>query len=98
MKVYIAGAIAKDPDYREKFNRAADIVESLGHVALNPAILPDGLDQADYMRICFAMLDSADFILPLYDAKQSEGAKVELAYCERIRKFTIDMAMLCAVT
>ena len=44
MKIYIAGKITGDREYREKFREAAKALERLGHVVLNPAILPDGLD------------------------------------------------------
>lgn len=54
MKVYIAGKITGDRRYRAKFREAAKALEEAGHVVLNPATLPDGLDDADYMRICMA--------------------------------------------
>ena len=43
MKIYIAGAITGDPEYREKFRRAEEAVRAEGHVAVNPAVLPEGL-------------------------------------------------------
>lgn len=60
MKIYIAGKIAGDRRYRAKFREAAKALEAVGHVVLNPATLPDGLTDADYMRICMAMVDTAD--------------------------------------
>ena len=60
MKIYIAGKIAGDRRYRAKFREAAKALEAAGHVVLNPATLPDGLTDADYMRICMAMVDAAD--------------------------------------
>ena len=86
MKIYIAGKSAGDKQYREKFREAAKTLEAAGHVVLNPATLPDGMEQADYMRICLAMLDSADMAVFLPDYQQSKGAMVELAYCQRIGK------------
>lgn len=59
MKVYIAGKITGDRRYRAKFREAAKALEEAGHVVLNPATLPDGLADADYMRICMAMVDAA---------------------------------------
>lgn len=44
MKIYIAGAITGDPEYREKFRRAEEAVRAEGHVAVNPAVLPEGLE------------------------------------------------------
>ena len=42
--------------------------------------------QADYMRICFAMIDVADAVVFLPDAAESAGARLEMAYCEYIKK------------
>lgn len=50
MKIYIAGKIAGDRRYRAKFREAAKALEAAGHVVLNPATLPDGLTDGDYMR------------------------------------------------
>lgn len=86
MKIYIAGKIAGDKRYRAKFREAAKTLEVAGHVVLNPATLPDGLEQADYMRICLAMLDTADLAVFLPDYQESKGAMVEWGYCQRIGK------------
>ena len=61
-------------------------MEQQGHVALTPDILPEGMTQPDYMRICFAMIDCADVVLLLPDWKDSKGAQLERAYCEYIGK------------
>ena len=84
MKIYIAGKIAGHKQYRAKFREAAKTLEAAGHVVLNPASLPDGLEQADYMRICLAMLDTADLVVFLPDYQESKGAMVEWDYCQRI--------------
>ena len=86
MKIYIAGKIAGDKKYRAKFREAAKVMEAAGHVVLNPAMLPEGLDDADYMRICMAMVDAADMAVFLPDYRESRGAMVEWAYCQRIGK------------
>ena len=86
MKIYIAGKIAGDRRYRAKFREAAKVLEAAGHVVLNPATLPDGLEQADYMRICLAMLDTADLAVFLPDYRESRGAMVEWAWCQRTGK------------
>ena len=88
MKIYIAGKITGDPEYRKKFACAARQVEALGHIALNPAELPEGMEPAAYMRICFAMLDVADELWYLADAAKSAGARVEMQYCRYIKKRT----------
>ena len=86
MKVYIAGKITGDPGYRDKFAAEEIQLGGQGHTVLNPAELPEGMATADYMRICFAMIDVADAVVFLQDAKDSAGARLEMAYCEYIGK------------
>ena len=86
MKVYIAGKITGDPWYRDKFAAEEIQLGGQGHTVLNPAELPEGMAPADYMRICFAMIDVADAVVFLQDAKDSAGARLEMAYCEYIGK------------
>lgn len=88
IKVYIAGKITGDPNYREKFAEAAKAVSERGGIPLNPAELPAGMEPADYMRICFAMIDIADEAYFLLDYTDSLGAQVELNYCRYIGKAT----------
>lgn len=88
MKVYIAGKITGDPNYKMKFRMAAKHIQDLYPLAviLNPAELPEGLTPKDYMRLCFGMIDAADILFALPDAAESEGARLEMAYCEYIEK------------
>jgi hypothetical protein len=44
------------------------------------------MTRADYMRICLAMIDIADYIEFLPDYMESPGAMLELRYCEYIGK------------
>ena len=74
MKIYIAGKIAGDRRYRAKFREAAKALEAAGHVVLNPATLPDGLTDGDYMRIALAMLEASDLAVFLPDYQESRGA------------------------
>lgn len=85
-KIYIAGKITGDPDYKAKFNAAAEEYKKRGYTVLNPSWMPEGMQKADYMRICFAMIDTADVVAFLPDFKQSAGAEVEHAYCRYIDK------------
>ena len=86
MKIYIAGKITEDPGYRDKFAAAERQLGGQGHTVLNPAELPEGMAPADYMRICFAMIDVADAVVFLPDAAESAGARLEMADCEYIEK------------
>ena len=89
MKAYIAGQITGAPNYRQKFAEARKEMESVGFTVLNPAELPDGLSPADYMRVCFAMMDSADVVAFLPDYDQSRGARLEYGWCEYTSKQTM---------
>ena len=86
MKIYIAGKITGDKRYKTKFRDAAKALEAVGHVVLNPATLPDGLTDGDYMRITLAMLEAADLAVFLPDYRESKGALVEWAWCQRTGK------------
>ena len=86
MKVYIAGKITGDPNYKGKFAAEAEKIRAAGHIALNPAELPEGMTPEEYMRICFAMLDVADEMWYLADAADSPGAFLEVQYCRYIKK------------
>lgn len=81
MKVYIAGPITGHFDYRAKFRDAEKELQEKGHIVVNPATLPDGLgDLGDYLRICFAMIDSCEAIYFLSGWTDSKGANEEWEY------------------
>ena len=85
-KIYIAGKITGDPDYKAKFNAAAEAYKKKGYTVLNPSWMPQGMQKADYMRICFAMIDTADVVAFLPGYRLSAGAQLELQYCFYIDK------------
>lgn len=89
MKVYIAGKITGDSAYREKFQQAQRDLEGEWFIVLNPAGLPEGMLPSDYMRICFAMMDSADVVAFLPDYSQSRGARLEFDWCQYTGKQTM---------
>ena len=84
--VYIAGPIAGVANYWEPFEKAENEIEALGGIALTPTRLPYGMNKAQYMRICFAMIDSADAVLLVGNWPESGGANLERHYCEYIGK------------
>lgn len=86
MKIYIAGKITGDPYYKAKFARAAADIADAGHTPISPAMQPEGMSNADYMRISFAQLDSADAIIFLPDWKDSKGAQLEHLWAEYVGK------------
>lgn len=84
--VYIAGPITGVPEYWVPFEQAEDELEARGYIALTPTRLPYGMNKAQYMRICFAMIDSADAVLLVGNWPESGGACLERHYCEYIDK------------
>lgn len=80
MKVYIAGPMTGLPHFnRPAFQQAAINLSFEKHVPLNPANLPDGLTEADYMAIGLTMLQRAEAIYLLTGWQFSAGARAEHA-------------------
>ena len=76
--IYIAGPMTGCKDH----NRTAFFTEAMRlaadrHVVLNPATLPEGLSQQQYMSICIPMLMCADAIYLLEGWVDSAGARAE---------------------
>lgn len=89
-KIYIAGPISGLPNFnRDAFNAEAHRLLGLGHVALNPAILPDGLEQHEYMAICIEMVKMADQLVMLPGWERSAGARAEHALVIKLGKAII---------
>ena len=80
MKVYIAGKITGDPNYKQKFKVKEMKLTHIGHNVMNPALLPDGFGYEDYMKICFSMIDVCDAVHFMPCWEDSEGAKREFQY------------------
>ena len=79
-KIYLAGKITGDPNYKEKFGRVAGDLRRKGYSVMNPAALPDGFDYEDYMRVCTAMIDVCEAVCFMPDWKDSYGAKYEYGH------------------
>ena len=85
--VYIAGPMSGLPEYnRPAFNDEALNQQQKGHVVLNPAILPDGLTQQQYMGICIEMVKIADEVIMLPNWVNSQGATAEFHYAMKCGK------------
>lgn len=77
-KVYIAGKITGDPNYKDKFAKAEAALKKNGFIVMNPAILPEGFEWEEYMCVTLAMLRVCNYICPLDDWAQSKGASIEM--------------------
>ena len=83
--VYIAGPMSGLPDFnRYAFHLAARVRQLLGDKVLNPASLPDGLTERQYMSICIPMIQASDMLYVLDGFETSLGAKAEIALAEKL--------------
>lgn len=84
-KIYISGPMSGIKDYNKPaFMSASYDWQDKGFIVLNPATLPEGLEQSEYMDICMAMVRAADAIYMLHGYKESDGALAELAYAKKL--------------
>ena len=84
-KIYICGPMTGYEDFNRDafFNAAAKISQSC-NIPMNPAMLPDGLTQAEYMAIDLAMLQVCDVLWALPGWRESKGALAEIAIAEKL--------------
>lgn len=84
--IYISGPITNRPDYKRHFKAMEAKLLTHGFKALNPSVLPAGLDDGQYMRIDLAMVDAADAVVLLPGWEVSKGARIEADYAVYTRK------------
>lgn len=94
MKIYIAGKITGNPDYKNQFAEAEATLKAQGHTVMNPSVLPEGFEHYEYMKICFRMIDVCEAIYFLDNWRDSQGAKMEYEYARATGK-RIKEAVTC---
>lgn len=85
-KLFISGRMSGNKYYKAEFENAKRYYEKQGYTVVIPSVLPIGLSNADYVRICLAMLDSCDEAAFLPNWEMSPGARLEHAYCTYVQK------------
>lgn len=87
VKAYLAGKITDCKEFKKYFEYYRTYLEKIiGVIVLDPSTLPANMTRADYMKICFAMIDVADVVYFQPNWSESEGAKLEMEYCKYIHK------------
>lgn len=93
IKVFISGPMSGYPEEnRPAFFAEAGRQHSLGRAVLNPATLPLGLTQAEYMSLTMPMVIIADEVVLLPGWWHSPGSMAEKALAEKLGKRIVDQA------
>ena len=91
--IYVAGPMSGIKDFnRPLFNMVAAELTEQGHSVLNPATLPDGLSQGQYMQFCLPMVAVAHELVMLPGWEQSEGAYIEFLLDKKSGKTIRDLS------
>ena len=89
-KMYIAGSITNDENYRAKFDAVEKHMVSLGYIVFNPALSPDGLTYREYINLGLNMLMQCDCIC-IIDGEDSYGTAFEKHYAELVGMLIIEL-------
>ena len=88
--VYVAGPVSGIEDFnRSAFERAEYVIKECDGFPMSSRQLPEGMSQAAYMDICFAMIRASELLYMLRGWENSKGAVAEHAYALKIEKVII---------
>jgi hypothetical protein len=77
MKLYLAGPVTNNPDYRAEFADAAERLRAEGHDVVNPAENPPQPTWSDYMHVSIGQLVACSGIALMPGWEHSRGARLE---------------------
>jgi hypothetical protein len=86
VKIYISGKITGKFDYKGEFDRAEIFLKEMGHVVLNPTVIPPHFTYDEHMMIDLVMVDVSDAIYMLKNWTKSKGANIEYNYAKEKNK------------
>lgn len=86
-KVYISGAIEKDPNFMENFAKAEELLTAFGYEVVNPTRISGAVDYfnyADFMIVSLMLLKKCDTIYFLSNWKDSDGCRIEKTVAQKL--------------
>lgn len=97
--IVLSGPITNVPDFKARFYTLAAQLRQAGWTVFNPAELPDGMTEHQYMDICLAYIRSFDAVFMMSGWEKSTGATVEHGLakkCEKHIYYWMDLQELLA--
>lgn len=83
MRIYIAGKITGNPNYKEQFAAAEERLSKLGYTVVNP-VMEEGYPYRYYINVGLRKLGHCDAIYLLRNWRRSKGARLERKYAKTV--------------